>query len=157
MSDETSFGHDIEGSWLLVEAADALGDAGLVAAARSLAVEIAETTCAEGRDTDGSIFYEAHAERPASRDKHAWVQAEAVVGLYNAYHISGRPHLLEAARMAWDVIETRFADRVNGDWFKVLHRSGEPLSEHPKIGPAATPYHQARACLEMMRRLGERP
>jgi mannobiose 2-epimerase len=54
-----SFGHDIEGSWLLVEAADAVGDPALLARAGDCAVRLATAVYREGRDADGSLFSEA--------------------------------------------------------------------------------------------------
>ena len=48
IGDDVSYGHDIELSWLLVEAADVLGDPALVARARQEAVAIARVTNAEG-------------------------------------------------------------------------------------------------------------
>jgi len=153
LSSTVSYGHDIEGSWLLVEAAEALGDADLVHATRRIAVEMVEAVYVEGRDADGSIFYEAHLVNPNSTDKHWWVQTEAVVGFYNAYQLSGRAEFAEASRRVWEYIEDRFVDRTYGDWFKVLNRAGERYPDQVKVGPWECPYHHSRMCFELLARL----
>jgi mannobiose 2-epimerase len=159
LSDHVSFGHDIEGSWLLVEAAKVLGDAGLIERARKLAVTMAKTVYEQGLDRDGSLFYEADAQGQISDPKkHWWAQAEAVVGFYNAYQISGEAHFLEAAHLAWDYIEAKVVDKTHGEWHAKLTPEGLPLtakedSDACLAGPWKCPYHNARVCYEMIERL----
>src|SRR5450756_2766534 len=77
LSDHVSFGHDIEGSWLILEAAEVLGDRALVDRARKLAVRMAQTVYDEGLDQDGSLFYEADSKGVMiDPKKHWWAQAE---------------------------------------------------------------------------------
>ncbi len=152
--DETSFGHDIEASWLLVEAAQGLGQPDILAQTRAAAVELAQAVYTKGRDADGSVLYAA-TPHGLKGDKHWWVQAEAVVGFYNAYQLSGQEHLAQAALQCWNYIEDKFVDREHGDWFKVLNRLGVPL-EHFKVGPWECPYHHSRLCFEMLARLEEK-
>ncbi len=161
LSDHVSYGHDIEGSWLIVEAAEGLGDAGLIARARTLALAVAKAVYRQGLDRDGSLFYEADAKGAlVDPKKHWWAQAEAVVGFYNAFQISGETPFLTAARRAWDYIETNFVDRVHGEWHAKLSPQGVPLTAEEDgdaylVGPWKCPYHNARACYEMMARLKE--
>ncbi len=156
LSPVVSYGHDIEASWLMVEAAQVLGDPGLLARVSELAVLIAEAMCAEGLDADGGVVYESgpgvHAE---SADKQWWAQAEAVVGFYNAYQLTARRSFAEAANRCWDYAERKFVDRLYGDWFKRLAPDGNPYADHYKAGPWECPYHHARACLELLARLKE--
>jgi mannobiose 2-epimerase len=151
LSDGISFGHDIESSWLLVEAAEMSGKPEILAQARATAVRMAEAVYAQGLDADGSLLYEA--EGPGGDDKHWWVQAEAVVGFYNAYQISSQGHFANAAVRFWNYIEDKFVDRTHGDWFKQLNRQGVPYAEHFKVGPWECPYHHSRVCFEMLARL----
>ncbi len=148
-----SYGHDIEGAWLVEEAAQQQGDAPLLARAQAAALQMAAAVYREGRDTDGSLFYEGGPRTAHSMQKHWWPQAEGMVGFYNAYQLSGLPEFEQAARQCWDEIQAHFVDRVHGDWFKVLQRDGTPLPNQPKVGPWECPYHHARACLEMLHRL----
>jgi cellobiose epimerase len=152
---EASYGHDIEGSWLLVEAAEILGDAVLLSQARAGALAMAQATYAEGRDADGGLVNEGQAGDWTDTDKHWWVQGEALVGFYNAYQLSGQSHFAAAARDSWALIEAKFVDRQHGDWFKVLNRAGVPDRQRYKTGPWECPYHHSRACLEMIERLGQ--
>jgi mannobiose 2-epimerase len=156
LSETVSYGHDIEGSWLLVEAAEVLGDAGLLARARAEAVAMTERVYAEALEPDGSLLYESQPQAGHSNratQKHWWPHAEAVVGFYNAYQISGQERFAEAAGVCWRYIESRFVDRVHGDWFKVLDRNGVPDPQQVKVGPWECPYHHSRACFEMLARL----
>jgi mannobiose 2-epimerase len=150
---EASYGHDIEGAWLMVEAAEVQGDPHLLERARAAGLRMAEAVYAEGRDVDGSIFYEAGPENPVATQKHWWGQAEGMVGFYCTYQDSGHEALAAAALQCWDYIEAHFIDRIHGDWFKVLDRTGGPLPGQLKVGPWECPYHHARACLEMDRRI----
>ncbi len=152
-NDIVSYGHDIEGSWLLVEAAEVLGEPDLTLKAKSTAVAMAQAVYDEGLDGDGSLFYEADLKKLESTDKHWWVQAEAVVGFYNAYQISGQAQFSRAALRCWNYIEDKFIDREHGDWFKVLNRQGIPYPDRYKVGPWECPYHHSRVCFEMIQRL----
>ena len=161
LTDHVSFGHDIEGSWLIVEAAEAAGDADLLDRARKLAVHMAQSVYDEARDTDGSIFYEADSSgRLVDPNKHWWAQAEAVVGFYNAWQISGQEHFLDAAYRAWEYIEDKVIDKARGEWHAKLKPDGTPFTETEDAdaclaGPWKCPYHNSRMCFEMLERLGK--
>jgi cellobiose epimerase len=158
--DHVSFGHDIEGTWLLVEAAEAVGDAALVARAREAALKMARVCLAEGLDGDGSLYFEADSKgRILDATKHWWVQAEAVVGFYSAYQLSGEFAFADASQRAWEYIENHVVDRVHGEWHAKLTREGIALRESEDsdavlVGPWKCPYHNARVCYEMIERLG---
>jgi cellobiose epimerase len=152
MSDEISFGHDIEGSWLLMEAAEVLSDEEMIHRTRALATRMAEATLDEGLDEDGGLLYEAEPHGLTNTTKSWWVQAEAVVGFYNAYQMSGDEKYAEAARRSWRFITDYIVDRENGEWHIGVDRSRSPLAG-PKVSAWKCPYHNARACFEMLERL----
>ena len=160
LSDHVSFGHDIEGSWLLVEAAEVLGDPALLKRAQTLALLMADVAADQALDEDGSLVYEADGEgRLIDVRKHWWVQAEAVVGFYNAFELSGETRFQTASQRAWNYIEDHIVDRVHGEWHAKLSREGIALTEAEDpdavlVGPWKCPYHNARVCYEMLERLG---
>lgn len=155
-----SFGHDIEGSWLLVEAAEVVGDNALLARVKASALAMAHAVLDEALDLDGSMFFEADGDgRILDATKHWWVQAEAVVGFYNAYQLSGNDAFHAAAMRAWEYIENNVVDRDHGEWHAKLTREGRVLLEREDadavlVGPWKCPYHNARVCFEMLERLG---
>ena len=152
LSDHMSFGHDIETSWLLVEAAEVLGNVTLIDRTREVAVQMAEAVFSRGRDADGSVLHEGSPGGILHPEKHWWCEAEGVVGFANAYEISGDEKFAQAALQIWDFIAAKMIDRQYGEWFKVLDRKGNPIPGQVKTGPWEDPYHHARACLEMIRR-----
>ncbi len=64
-----SYGHDIEGAWLLHEAAQVIGEKELTRKIQKAALCLVDVTLNEGTDIDGSIFYERGGELWDS-DKH---------------------------------------------------------------------------------------
>jgi len=159
LTDHISYGHDIEGSWLLVEAAEVVGDPALLARARELAVRMAVAVANEAVDQDGSIFYEANSAGVfIDPNKHWWAQAEAVVGFYNAFQLTGEERFRDLSCRAWEFIERKVVDRVHGEWHAKLKPDGAPFQEHEDsdaclVGPWKCPYHNSRVCFEMMERL----
>lgn len=153
LSEICSFGHDIEGSWLLWEAAEVQGDAGLKDSLRGPVIRMAETVYHEALEKDGSIVSDGSPHGLVNANKSWWAQAEAMVGFYNMYQLSGQMEFADAAYRLWEYIQEHFIDREHGDWYKQLFRDGKPDLSHYKIGPWDCPYHASRACYEMMARL----
>ncbi len=152
-----SYGHDIEFSWLLVDSAEVLGDAQILRNARDVAVKIAYAVLAEAVGSDGSLINDWNSHHSflarLQNQKLHWVQAEAVVGFYNAYQISKQSEFAQAAANCWNYIRKKLIDRVHGDWFKVANRLGIQSKNNYKAGPWECPYHHSRMCLEMIERL----
>jgi mannobiose 2-epimerase len=148
-----SFGHDIEGSWLLCEAAEVQADTALLEQVREAAIQIATAVYIDGLEPDGSLPYEAGPHGLVDSAKSWWVQAEAMVGFYNAWQLSGQARFAEAAWQSWNYIQDNLIDRTHGEWFKSLSRDGSPDHNRYKVGPWECPYHNSRACFEMLERL----
>jgi mannobiose 2-epimerase len=169
-SDSYTFGHDIEGSWLLCEAAKThekfsplpKGEGPGVRASngktlpeniRQLALQIAHATLREGLDPSGGLYYEGRGSKIVDRGKEWWPQAEAVVGFWNAWQISGESAFKEAAVRCWNFIQEKIVDRRRGEWFWRIGENGEPDDSLPKISAWKCPYHNARCCLEIIHRI----
>jgi cellobiose epimerase len=153
LTEQVSFGHDIEGSWLIVEAAEVSGDAELLAQTQEVAVKMAAAVYQDGLDSDGAVLNEAAPHGSESTDRHWWVQAEGMVGFFNAYQISQRVEFAQEVDRLWQICESQFVDRQYGEWFKIVRRDGTPDLTQLKVGPWECPYHHSRACFEMLHRL----
>jgi len=154
--DDISFGHDIEASWLLNEAAEVLGAEALRARVKAASLEMARVTREQAIDTDGSLLYEANSCGITNSSREWWPQAEAMVGLYNAYQLSGDERYREAAFQVWNYIDAHLVDHKYGEWFRAVTKEGI-VSREPKVSLWKCPYHNGRACLEMIERLESKP
>lgn len=157
IGDITSFGHDIEASWLLAEAAEVLGDSQLLEKASSIALWMAEAVLREGQDRDGGLSNEAVGGKLWDKHKDWWPQAEAVVGFLNAWQICGEPHFVAAALESWEFIKGFMVDPKGGEWFWAVDARGTPDRTNDKAGPWKCPYHNSRAGMEVARRLYAAP
>ena len=146
-----SFGHDIETSWLMCEAAEAVGEPALLERVRRQAVQMVDTALAEGLDADGAMRYERTAAG-YSNTRSWWPQCETVIGCINAWQITGERRYFDAAARCWDHIKAHFIDRTHGGWYKGLARDGSP-SREPKASLWNCPYHNARVGFELRTRL----
>jgi mannobiose 2-epimerase len=148
-----SFGHDIECSWLLCEAAAAICDSKLQEQVVQAALALAEAA-AEGIFPDGGLASDYDCETEIySKYYEWWQQAEGVVGFYNAYQLSGDAKFLSYSKKLMNFIAEKFVDYENGEWRWGIFADGTPDSEKPKAGFWKCPYHNGRMCLEMMKRL----
>lgn len=146
-----SYGHDIEGAWLLTEAALVLGDAALTAEVEKVAVRMVDATMKEGGDTDGSIWYEKDlAHNHLDTDKHWWPQAETMVGLAWAWKLTGNSNYLVKLERCWNFIREKIIDYKNGEWFWRVNKDGVPYTTEDKAGFWKCPYHNSRALMEVM-------
>jgi mannobiose 2-epimerase len=150
-SSHISPGHDIEGSWLLWESAEALGDVALADRVRAEALEMARTVLRTGVDADGGVWNEL--DVPGGSAKDWWPQAEGVVGFLNAFELSGDRAFFDAATGSWRFIQDHVIDRQRGEWHWRVLGDGKVDRALPKISEWKCPYHNGRMCIEAGRRL----
>jgi mannobiose 2-epimerase len=152
-SDTYTFGHDIEGTWLLCEAAEVLGDPAWIKRIEHVALQMAEVTLKEAVQADGSICYEGKGGKIVDYGKECWPQAEALIGFLNAYQLSRDDRYFNAALGTWNFADKNLVDRVHGEWFWRITPEGRVDPTLPKVSEWKGPYHASRACLETMRRI----
>jgi mannobiose 2-epimerase len=151
-SDVISFGHDIEASWLLLEAAEVVEEEELIAKVKVLALKMAQASLS-GLDANGSLWYEQKHEGQPIKEKHWWVQAEGMVGFYNAWQLSNDDQYLAASIGCWDYVKKHLLDKHNGEWLWGIDESGQLMANEDKVGIWKCPYHNSRACLELIKRI----
>jgi mannobiose 2-epimerase len=152
-SDTYTFGHDIEASWLLLEAAEILGDGEVIPRVKAAVLRLAELVHDEALPTDGGLYYEGKNGAVIDFRRECWPQAEAMVGFLNAYELSADSKYLRAAADVWNYAQQNLVDRKHGEWFWRINEDGCPDQSLPKVSEWKGPYHVSRACLEARRRL----
>lgn len=148
--DIISYGHDIEASWLLHEAALVLDDPEVISRVEKTVPAIA-AAAKEGFTPEGGMIYEKKGDR-TDGDRHWWVQAETVTGFFNLWDKFGSQEGLENAIMCWEFIKAHMIDRENGEWFWSLREDGSINRDDDKAGFWKCPYHNGRMCLEIIER-----
>lgn len=147
-----SYGHDIECSWLIHEAALVLGDAEVLKKVEPI-VEMVAKASEKGLDADGSMVHEANLDTGyVDSDLHWWVQAEAVVGFFNIYQYFGDESALQKAQHCWTYIKENLIDNENGEWHWSRRKDGTLNLDDDKAGFWKCPYHNSRMCLEIIER-----
>ena len=147
-----SYGHDIEATWLLLEAAEETGCEAAISKIKQITPLMADATIA-GLDSDGGLWYEYEPdENNLVKEKHWWVQAEAMVGFFNAWQVTGDDKYLNIVLKNWEFVKNNLIDKENGEWFWGVNEHGEVMPGEDKAGFWKCPYHNGRACLELMRR-----
>jgi len=151
--DAISYGHDIEAAWLLQWCAEVIDDDALITIYKKEAITMADATF-EGIDPeDGGLWYEfdPHNDKLIA-EKHWWPQSELLIGMINAWQLTGDEKYLDAAKINWQFVKQYILDRDNGEWIWGVDDSYTPMAKD-KAGFWKCPYHNSRACIELLRRL----
>ena len=150
-----SYGHDIECSWLLHEAALVLGDENLLEKVENVVQKVAKAS-EKGLREDGSMIHEANLDTGhVDDDLHWWVQAENVVGWFNIWQHFGDEEAFKKSEKCWHYIKENLVDFDNGEWFWSMHSDGTLNTVDDKAGFWKCPYHNSRMCLEIIERTAE--
>jgi len=147
-----SYGHDIEAAWLICEAAAITRDASILKQAEAHCLRLTDAA-AEGLDKDGGLWYEFDIYNGLfQKEKHWWPQAEAMVGFYHAWQISGDEKYANKSLASWQFVKDHILDTMHGEWFWGVTENYS-LVEEDKVGIWKCPYHNSRACIELIRRI----
>ena len=146
-----SYGHEIEAAWLLLECAEITGDKDYINRFQEISARMTDAA-AEGLDNDGALWYEYVADADELiREKHSWPQAEAMVGFMNAYQLTGDEKYLQWFNATWEFVKHHIKDHKNGEWFWGVHEDYS-IMQKEKAGFWKCPYHNSRACMEILKR-----
>ena len=148
-----SYGHDIECSWLMHEAALVLGDKKIIEKVEPVVLAVAKAS-EKGLQPDGSMIHEANLDTGyVDDDLHWWVQAENVVGWLNIYQHFGDEKALQRAVAGWEYIKRNLIDYEHGEWFWSRRKDGTLNLDGDHAGFWKCPYHNSRMCLETIERM----
>jgi mannobiose 2-epimerase len=154
LSNKISYGHDIEGSWLIYEAAEVIENKELLQKAKTVSIRMAEKVYEEGIDKlNGGLFNEKHDKGILDNNKAWWPQAEAMVGFLNAYELTGEEKFIEISYDIWRFIDKHYIDKKYGEWFNETTQDGQVDNKMAKVDSWKCPYHNSRSCYEVEVRL----
>jgi mannobiose 2-epimerase len=149
-----SYGHDIEAAWLLHEAALAIGDHAWIQWTTAGCLRIADKIL-EGIDEDGGLWYEKEDDH-LIREKHWWPQAEAMVGFLRAWTLSGDDRWWQASTGVWSFVRRYIRDPAGREWYWGVDANHVPMHDQDKAGFWKCPYHNSRACMQIIRLLSSK-
>jgi cellobiose epimerase len=150
--DVISYGHDIEAAWLLLQCAEISEETTLIERYKKHAIQLTDATN-EGIDIDGGLWYELDPKNnELIAEKHWWPQAELLIGYFNAYQLTDNKTYLEVVLKNWEFIKKYLLDTKNGEWHWGIN-SDYSLIQKDKAGFWKCPYHNSRACIELIYRI----
>ena len=152
-SKNISFGHDIEASWLLCEAAKIINDPVIDSKIEKVAIDMVKVIIKDGFDQKDAIYGARESDGTVHTQLEWWQQAEAMVGFVNAWQITGDEDYLNWTVRMWTVIEKYIIDHKDGEWFYGVASNGDYDHTKFKVSEWKGPYHNVRACVEVLRRL----
>ena len=153
-SDNDSYGHDMETSWLLWDAVNVLGDEEIIKKAKPIVIKMVEHSLRCAYDKDGGLMSNGKDEKVADTDKCWWVQTETVIALLNAYQLTKEKKYVDDALLTWDFIKKYMIDHKDGEWYgKVSKDDHKPYTDEVKAGAWKCPYHNSRMCMEVAERV----
>ncbi len=154
--DLESFGHDIETSWLIDRGCSVLEDKAYQKAMQPMIKGLAEATYHNAFDKHQNALNNEREGDRVDDQKIWWVQAESVVGFYNAYQNEPqKTEYLHTAEKIWEFIQHHVIDSKSGEWIESIPADNSPDSGQALVHSWKCPYHNGRMCMEMMRRLSQ--
>ena len=151
-ADTTSYGHNVELSWLMDRAFQALGtDSGTC---RPVLRLLLDHSLRYGYDHEfGGIYRDGIADQSVLvTDKEWWQNFESLVGYLNGYRKYGDEAYWLAFLKTWIFIKTKFMNLAVGESRQLLDRRGDPI-----VADLGNPwkgiYHTGRALAECLDRL----
>lgn len=145
---EVSYGHDIETSWLLFDALQALEPEPAFTPFYQVAQRLGRTALDAGYDAEHGGLFEAGepGAAPSKREKVWWIQAETLPGIARLY--LSNPEASDLARLEGTLsfIEQHVRNSATGEWYWSTLGDGSPGPHAPNMGEEwKASYHTLRA------------
>lgn len=152
-----SYGHDIEGAWLINEAAELISDIELFNKSKKISKKMVDAVLKEGITPDkSSVYYEKNEETGEyNKERHWWVQAEAMVGLLDTYKHTADKKYYDTFLKIWNYIKENIIDYEYGGWHEIIEDNGTVKNNNVKGSFWLCPYHNSRALIEVFTILDE--
>ena len=116
------------------------------------AIQLTNST-KEGIDEDGGLWYELDLQsNQLIAEKHWWPQAELMIGFFNAYQLTSDTAYLDTVLKNWNFVKTYILDTLNGEWYWGINADYSVIKKD-KAGFWKCPYHNGRACIEIINRI----
>ena len=147
--DMQSFGHDIEGSWLIWDSAELFLSPDGREAWRNMCLDLLESAT-ERAFTDHGLHYEI-VDGVVNTTRAWWPQAETMLGFEFGWRLTQDPVWLERLKTQWNYISRVTVDpREGSEWFNELREDGTLIEEKPMVEEWKCPYHNGRMCLRLL-------
>ena len=146
--DMQSYGHDIEASWLIWDAASYFLRPDGREAWHKMCLDLLESAT-ERAFTDHGLYYEA-VNGEVNTTRAWWPQAETMLGFEFGWRETKDPVWLERMKTQWHYILHSTVDpRQESEWFNELREDGSLIMEKPMVEEWKCPYHNGRMCLRL--------
>ena len=146
--DMQSYGHDIEGSWLIWDAAVTFLGEEESAPWKPMCLDLMRSA-AERTYTGRGIHYEI-VNGELNTNRAWWPQAEAALAFEFGWRMTREPVWLERLKEQWRYILRVIADsRAGSEWLNELSEDGASIGK-PLVEEWKCPYHNGRMCLRLM-------
>jgi mannobiose 2-epimerase len=153
-TDITSYGHNIELTWLYLHAQDILNIPRIKSLDRVKSVY--EHTYKNGIDWKyGGLYVEGERFGSATeKTKEFWQQVEAMVGFLDAYTMTNDAKYLEAFSNIHDFVFDKMINWEQGEWFALLDEDGKVIWDYMGTSWKVF-YHTVRGTCQIVRKLGK--
>ena len=147
--DMQSYGHDIEGSWLIWDAVETFIQRDGREPWRKMCLDLLESAT-ERAFTDHGLHYEI-VNGEVNTTRAWWPQAETMLGFEFGWRMTKDPAWISRMRTQWAYICGHTVDpREGSEWFNELREDGTLIDEKPMVEEWKCPYHNGRMCLRLM-------
>lgn len=149
-TDTTSYGHNVELSWLMDRAHQIMG---CMDCDNPILRKLLDHSLMYGYDNQyGGVYRDGIADQEVLvTDKEWWQNFESLAGYLNGYTKYGDSRYWDAFVKTWEFVKTKFMNMEVGESRQLLDRYGTPIVEN--LGnPWKGIYHTGRALAECLKR-----